>query len=79
MKFDKQKARKICEHCCAPFSEVTDEHVSIAMEHFYLALDRIDELEALTPEHPDFAIDMKKIERGKLPRAEAPWLSVALL
>ncbi len=26
---------------------------------------RIAELEALTPEHPDFAVDMKKIERGE--------------
>ena len=37
------EARRICDHCCAPFSEVSDEHVSEAMRYFYMALTHIDE------------------------------------
>lgn len=29
------RARAICSHCCAPFSEVTDEHVAEAMGCFW--------------------------------------------
>ena len=44
MTFDLVKARAICDHCCAPFSGVTDEHVSLAMSQFYDSLAEIERL-----------------------------------
>jgi hypothetical protein len=45
MIFDIKRSQKICEHVCAPFSEVTDEHVALAMGEYWQALVRIEELE----------------------------------
>ena len=35
MVFDLAKSKKICEHVCAPFSEVTDAHVALAMGEYW--------------------------------------------
>lgn len=45
LKFDLEKAKAICDHCSGLCSEVLDEQVSMAIEQFALAFDRIVELE----------------------------------
>jgi hypothetical protein len=53
------KARQICDHCCAPFSEVSDEHVAEAMKYFYMSLEHIDYLTLIIEALKEECLEMK--------------------
>jgi len=59
--FDLKAARAICDHCYAPFSEVTDEHVSHAMQSFYESLAEIERLRASLVEHEEHENQTHKV------------------
>lgn len=66
--FDLEGAWAICNHCCAPFSEVTGEHVSHAMRCFYKSLAEIERLRAEISEQKGIIWKTQQVEKEQAAR-----------